>query len=465
MQTRHQTPPTDQHKANAQDQCPDSLPRPDSDKRHRAARSLSLAVATFTTLILALFILSACSTRTAQSIVDEIRDPVEQILTDSSSALESAAENFPAKTTTKASTDEPTASDKPILDTTRAIPSQTFDEIVLAAVLDALDHYQTKVILDEAVTQYTFTEDQTDELIDRVYALYDQVFRENAQYFWLDGSARIEYSILQTQTPTFNAMTLEMGYTPGYADASSDTLKTRQTALLAAADRVAALASQAPTKWQQIQIVHDHLIQGTVYDTTLDQTTNNAASALLDHLTLCQGYAQSFQLITQKLGIPVTLITGSSEGVDHAWNLVWIDGQPYHVDVTHDDPVPDGGENDQPTHINFLRSDAMMRQTHTWNADDYPRASSDGAHYYRLQDLTAATLDELEARIAHFVSQADFTNSQPDLLEILYLGDDLPSKSTAEELLINQLRTQTSLRTITYRATIDKDIISLEVLP
>jgi len=94
-----------------------------------------------------------------------------------------------------------------------------------------------------------------------------------------------------------------------------------------------------------------------------------------------------------------------------------------------------------------------------------PVATSDGAHYYRLQDLTAATLDELDARIAHFVSQADFSDSQPDLLEILYLGDDLPTKSTAEERLISQLRAQTNLRTITYRATIDKAIISLEVLP
>ncbi|MDD2458373.1 MAG: transglutaminase domain-containing protein [Eubacteriales bacterium] len=447
----------------AQDLGPLRVPR--AENKLNAPRRLALALAVIAAFAALSSGLSACSGRTAQSIVDDIREPVEQILTDSSSALESAAENFPAKTTASNSDSNESSSEGPSLDTTRATPSQSFDEIVLTAIRDALDHYQNKVILDEAVTQYIFHEDQTDELIDRVYALYDQVFRENAQYFWLDGSARIEYSILQTQTPTFNAMTLEMGYTAGYADASTTTLQARQAALLSEASRIAALANQAPTKWQQLQIVHDHLIRNTVYDTTLDQTTNNAASALLDHLTLCQGYAQSFQLITQQLGIPVTLITGNSEGVDHAWNLVWLDGQPYHIDVTHDDPVPDGGENDQPTHINFLRSDERMRQTHTWNTDDYPRATSDGAHYYRLQDLTAATFDELEARIAHFVSQADFSDNQPDLLEILYLGDDLPAKSTVEELLINQLRAQTSLRTITYRATIDKAIISLEVLP
>jgi len=415
------------------------------------------------TLSLALVSLSGCSARSAQSIVNQIREPVGQILTDSSAALESAAERLPSETT-HGSTDSPETTPAPALDTTRTLPSQSFDELVLTAIRDALDHYQTKAVLDEAVTQYTFTEDQTDALIERVYALYDQVFRENAQYFWLDGSARIEYSILQTKHPTFNAMTLEMGYTAGYANASPETLKARQTALLAEASRIAAQASQADTPWQQLQIIHDQLIQNILYDTTLDQTTNNAASALLDHLTLCQGYAQSFQLITQQLGIPVILITGSSEGVDHAWNLVWLDGQPYHIDVTHDDPVPDGGANDQPTHINFLRSDAMMRQTHTWKAADYPQASSDGAHYYRLQDLTAATLDELDAQIAHFVGRTDFTDSQSDLLEILYLGDDLPDKSTVEELLINQLRDQTRLQTITYRAAIDKSIISLEVL-
>lgn len=361
---------------------------------------------------------------------------------------------------------------KPVSSTSKAPASATpaplddaFDERVTALIKGALDQYHEKAILDSAITQYQYLESQSDELIARIYDLYEDFYRKNPQYFWLDGSARITYSILETEQPTFSALTLEMGFSSGFSGASAGILKSRQEALLNESRKIADEARRFSEPWRQLLYVHDNLVQNLVYDTTLNQVHNNAASALLDHLTLCQGYAQSFQLITQALGFKVILITGTADNIDHAWNLVWLDGLPYHVDVTHDDPVPDGGSNDLVSHVHFLRSDAMMRQTHVWIAEDYPAVETDGAQFYRLQGLVAASRDELDSLIGTFADDADLSDSQPEKLELLYIGTDEPDKAAAEEILISHLRQKPGVRSIVYRVSVDKNVISLELLP
>ncbi|MDD2533832.1 MAG: transglutaminase domain-containing protein [Eubacteriales bacterium] len=438
----------------------------------RASRQWSKRIVWMLLLALLTSHLTACRmTDQFKSDLSELKEPVGELLDQSSKVIQSVIEQVepteeiidpveestgsPAQTTTHSTTSS----------TQKADAGEDFDDLVTGLIQDALNNYRGKAVLDTAMTRYRFTEAQSDELISRVYDLYEQVFRRNPQYYWLDGSARITYSILQTEEPTFSAMTLEMGYTPGFATATADILKSRQDQLLATARSIADVASDAGEPWQQLMAVHDILVRNIVYDTTLNQENNNAASALLEHLTLCQGYAQSFQLITQALGFEVTLITGTSDNVDHAWNLVWLDGQPYHVDVTHDDPVPDGGANDQVAHVHFLRSDAIMQQSHIWTAENYPLAETDGAQSFRSQGLVVASIDELDARIGAFVSDADLQDNEPNRLELLYIGNDIPSKETVEAMLIAQLRERSGVRSIVYRASVEKSVITLELLP
>lgn len=51
----------------------------------------------------------------------------------------------------------------------------------------------------------------------------------------------------------------------------------------------------------------------------------------------CNGYALAFKDIMTRLNIQALHIT--SDSMQHAWNLVYLDGEWYHVDVTWDDPV------------------------------------------------------------------------------------------------------------------------------
>lgn len=58
------------------------------------------------------------------------------------------------------------------------------------------------------------------------------------------------------------------------------------------------------------------------------------------YYTVCDGYARAYKILMDKAGIPTDYVMGYNRttGVlEHAWNLVNLDGTWYHVDVTNDD--------------------------------------------------------------------------------------------------------------------------------
>jgi len=55
--------------------------------------------------------------------------------------------------------------------------------------------------------------------------------------------------------------------------------------------------------------------------------------------------------------------------VNHAWNRVYLDNQYLNLDITWDDPVPDGGS--RVLYDYFLISDEQMRKDHTWDASQF----------------------------------------------------------------------------------------------
>lgn len=60
---------------------------------------------------------------------------------------------------------------------------------------------------------------------------------------------------------------------------------------------------------------------------------------LVNHIGVCNGYALAYKYLLNEVGINCYMVT--SESMNHAWNLVELDGSYYHVDVTWDDPAWD----------------------------------------------------------------------------------------------------------------------------
>lgn len=85
---------------------------------------------------------------------------------------------------------------------------------------------------------------------------------------------------------------------------------------------------------EKILYVHDRLAAHiTYYDGSKKEYGRNIYDAFVDRSSVCVGYSLGFQYFMDKLGIPCICVNTD----DHIWNMVCVDGQWYHVDVTWDD--------------------------------------------------------------------------------------------------------------------------------
>ena len=144
---------------------------------------------------------------------------------------------------------------------------------------------------------------------------------------------------------------LEFIYTDGYESAMH-----RRTELLDAANELLCSIRRAKSlsDLEKALLVHDALAATCEYG--MDNDTGDirftAYGALVNRKAVCQGYAEAYAYLMTQLGITCGLCR--SDILNHAWNIIEIDGEEYHVDVTWDDPVYDVSGRSR--HVNFLRS-------------------------------------------------------------------------------------------------------------
>lgn len=118
--------------------------------------------------------------------------------------------------------------------------------------------------------------------------------------------------------------------------------------------------------------LHDYLVLNNEYDMryfsgNMPSISYTAYGALVNHTSVCAGYALAYQALLEQAGIPCEYVTGMTTQGYHAWNIVQIDGAWYHVDTTWDDPVPD--RKGYVRYNYFLKSDRALSKDHSnWSA-------------------------------------------------------------------------------------------------
>lgn len=133
-------------------------------------------------------------------------------------------------------------------------------------------------------------------------------------------------------------------------------------------------------------LLHDRLATWVDYDNgglltgTVTAVDHTMYGALCNRLAVCDGYAKAYIYLLRHVGI-TSYICRSLE-LAHAWNIVEVDGEWYHVDVTWDDPVWDitGRVNHK---FFLLSSDGIYAAEH--EASDYDTTPSDTR--FETQDL------------------------------------------------------------------------------
>lgn len=119
------------------------------------------------------------------------------------------------------------------------------------------------------------------------------------------------------------------------------------------------------------KVIHDYIVANVAYDESLSRYS--AYNALAEGKAVCQGYALLAYKMLKEAGIENRIISGTARGQNHAWNLVNIRGNWYHMDVTWDDPVPDVAGS--VTYRYYNLTDEQIRKDHSWDFFLYPASS------------------------------------------------------------------------------------------
>lgn len=175
------------------------------------------------------------------------------------------------------------------------------------------------------------------------------------------------------------------------------------------------IIAQVPegSDYDKVLFIHDYLAEHTIYD----HSGANSSKAALCHtsygcivkgLAVCEGYAEAFTLLMNKLGIESGICTGSN----HSWNYVKINEKYYWVDVTWDDlDIIANGY--QAEHCYFLvNSDMILRSRELdWTQGYFPDCSSIDENYF-VKNGSYFTEYDRDTIISYIDAQSDKPNCE-----------------------------------------------------
>lgn len=159
---------------------------------------------------------------------------------------------------------------------------------------------------------------------------------------------------------------------------------------------IAQIITPRMNQHEKVKAIHDWIVGKLQYDETLKHYT--AYEALTTGTAVCQGYSLLAYKMLKAAGIPVLIAEGKVKTGDHAWNMVQLGGNWYHLDMTWDDPVVKTAGSKQPesrlSYNYYLKTDEEMRADHQW-VKSYPAAN----HSYSSELSKLAGTDSGKASV------------------------------------------------------------------
>ncbi len=211
---------------------------------------------------------------------------------------------------------------------TIVLRGETFEDYMLSKI----ENRETEISIEE----YQLT-------IEDLQAAMTSLLDGNPQLFFVSG----EFEVWQDA----DGYATQIGLTYLYSETE---IAEKLSAFNASVNAIVGYASQADTTLGKIMLVHDYLCINYEYDNSL--VIHSAEEMFRTGTGVCQAYLQAFQAVMNELGIACEPVT--SQSMNHGWNIVQVNGNWYHIDVTWGDPVDDMPL--RACHQYFLLSDAGM---------------------------------------------------------------------------------------------------------
>lgn len=201
--------------------------------------------------------------------------------------------------------------------------------------------------------------------VNALKTVFEAVYNDHPELFWLETGYGCRYG----KDGKAIEITLQFNETAGKLEESKSVFENKAQEILSNARNLA-------DHYEMEKYVHNRLLELVEYQSGAPMS-QSAYSALVNGKTVCAGYARAFQYLMQQLGIPCYYCTGYS-GQNHAWNIIYLYGEYYNVDVTWDDTDP-------ASYRFFNKMDADYAATHVRRGLAQKLPACNGSIYRNLE--------------------------------------------------------------------------------
>lgn len=157
--------------------------------------------------------------------------------------------------------------------------------------------------------------------------------------------------------------------------------------------------------------IHDRLSYSVEYShlEELPREYHTAEGSLLKGVGVCDSFAKALQLIYSRAGIDSIIVLGSLDGNPHAWNMVKINNEWYHVDLTSSHSIYE--ETGIVNHAYFnLDTESEKRFASLDSEELIPEAYQNTYNYYNYNELVISNDDDIYQRLSDICNKFEGEN-------------------------------------------------------
>ena len=216
---------------------------------------------------------------------------------------------------------------------------------------------------------------------------FEAILLDNPEIFYVDSFQYI------------SELNKAVALTPNYLFSASE-IRRHQEAVQSSLAFTGAVGNKSD--YEKVLYVHDAILNSVRYDYTFAGISNTVLGVAENKLGVCEGIAKYVKLALDCLSVKSIVVTGraTNPSLDrsvseaHAWNMVEVDGNWHHLDVTFDLTL----KHKTNRYDYFLISDEDIRVDHS-TGNKLPSASVKQKDYYYLKGLAVAKSVNLEKLI------------------------------------------------------------------
>lgn len=290
------------------------------------------------------------------------------------------------------------------------------------SIYDALAVSVANLSKDAIIRKYEYV--NMDETMDEVSNAMNSFFADHPEVFYLDT----QYKVSTVDGFSGTNLTVYLDY---LVTDKSD-LEKKISELNSKINSIVSGVSSNLSDFEKELSIHDKIGELTTYyryenEDDIPFSCHTIYGTLISNTAVCDGFTKALQITLDKVGIETIFVTGSLENESHAWNLVKLDGEWYHLDLTSNKSLDKTTNNDKIViHSYFNVTTNDIKNTHVIsNENNLPVANSTKYNYYIYKNKNITKYDNFDSKIKTILSN----NSDSNIAEFNINGvTDIASK-------------------------------------